>query len=144
MIETELKAGDIFTWKNYPMYIKEFKQQRWLLYLDNQSVEAVAYQITTTTQYGHYEAGGDRRNNNFFKTPAGVGGLVMDSIVDLTLCFETIPETLLNDRKADIEKRGSLTREYADKLVRHIKADRHIIPVMKKDIFSYLRDAGFM
>jgi len=28
MIDEELKAGDIFTWKNYPYFFKEFKSQR--------------------------------------------------------------------------------------------------------------------
>ena len=41
MIEAALKAGDVFTWQNYPLYIDEFKSQRWLLYLGNQSLEAV-------------------------------------------------------------------------------------------------------
>jgi hypothetical protein len=96
MTEAALQAGDIFTWKNYPLYMDEFKSQRWLLYLGNQSLEAIVYQVSTTTQYRHYEAGGNRLNNNFFKIPAGIGGLVMDSILDLTAFFERIPESLLN------------------------------------------------
>ena len=46
MIEVNLKAGDVFTWQNYPLYMDEFKSQRWLLYLGNQSLEAIVYQIT--------------------------------------------------------------------------------------------------
>jgi hypothetical protein len=141
--ETGLKAGDVFTWHNYPLYMDEFKAQRWLLYLGNQSIEAVIYQITTTTKFYHYEDGGNRVNNNFFKIPSGTGGLVRDSIVDLTAFFERISEKLINNCKNDIEKKGSLNQDYVNKLVSHIKKDRHIIQIVKKDIFSYLKDAGF-
>ncbi|MDR1232609.1 MAG: hypothetical protein LBK61_14555 [Spirochaetaceae bacterium] len=143
MIEIELKAGDIFTWQNYPLYMDEFKAQRWFLYLGNQAIEAIVYQITTTTQYYHYETGGNRMNNNFFRIPSKTGGLTRDSIVDLTLFFEKIPEEFLNEHKADIEKKGSLNQDYVNKLVTHIKNDRHITRIEKKDIFGYLKEAGF-
>jgi hypothetical protein len=142
-MEAGLKAGDIFTWQNYPLYMHEFKSQRWLLYLGNQSLEAIIYQITTTTQYYHYEAGGDRLHNNFFKIPAGIGGLTRDSILDMTAFFERIPEALLNKYKNDIEKQGSFNQDYVNRLVKHLKTDRHILPVIKKDIYGYLRDVGF-
>jgi hypothetical protein len=143
MIEAALQAGDIFTWKNYPLYMDEFKSQRWLLYLGNQSLEAIVYQISTTTQYHHYETGGNRINNNFFKIPAGIGGLVMNSILDLTAFFERILESLLNKCKADIEKKGAFNQDYVNKLVNHLKKDRHISPMFKKDIYGYLRTAKF-
>jgi hypothetical protein len=108
MIEMALQAGDIFIWKNYPLYMDEFKSRRWLLYLGNQALEAMVYQITTTTQFHHYESGGNRLSHNFFKIPAGIGGLVMDSILDLTAFFERIPESLLNECKANIERQGGL------------------------------------
>jgi hypothetical protein len=143
MIEVGLKAGDIFTWQNYPLYMNEFKSRRWLLFLGNHSLEAVVYQITTTTQYYHYEAGGDRLQNNFFKIPAGIGGLARDSILDLTAFFERIPDALLNKCKADIEKQGAFNQDYVNRFVKHLKDDRHILPMFKKDIYGYLRDAGF-
>jgi hypothetical protein len=82
-------------------------------------------------------------NNNFFKIPSNAGGLTRDSIVDLTLFFEKISEKFLNDHKADIEKKGSLSQDYVNKLVKHIKDDRHIIGIEKKDIFGCLKAAGF-
>jgi hypothetical protein len=112
MIEAGLKAGDIFTWQNYPYFFKEFKPQRWLLYLGNNSIEAIVYQISTTTQYQHYN-------------------------------FELIPEADLNRCKADITKKGSLSQDYINKFVKHLKADRYIQTIAKKDIYRYLRDAGF-
>jgi hypothetical protein len=60
MIEVGLKAGDIFTWQNYPLFMNEFKSQRWLLYLGNQTIEALVYQVSTTTQLYHYQDGGSR------------------------------------------------------------------------------------
>jgi hypothetical protein len=143
MTEAGLKAGDIFTWQNYPLYMDEFKSRRWLLYLGNQSLEAVVYQITATTQFHHYETGGDRLQNNFFKIPAGIGGLARDSILDLTAFFERIPEALLNKCKSDIEKQGAFNQDYVNKFVKHLKDDRHILPMFKKDIYGYLKDAGF-
>ena len=143
MIETGLKAGDIFTWENYPLYTDELKDRRWLLYLGNRSIEAVVYEITTTTQYHYYEAGGSRIGNNYFRLPARTGGLEKESVLDLTLYFESIPECLMNKRKEDIEKKGSLSQDYVNKFVKHLKKDRHIIPVVKKDICGYLREAGF-
>jgi hypothetical protein len=102
MIEAALQAGDIFTWKNYPLYMNEFK------------------------------------------IPAGTGGLVTDSILDLTAFFERIPESLLNSYKADIEKKGAFDQDYVNKLVNHLKKDKYIPPIVKKDIYSYLRVAKFV
>jgi hypothetical protein len=143
MIESVLQAGDIFTWKNYPLYMDEFKSRRWLLYLGNQALEAMVYQITTTTQFHHYERGGNRTNHNFFKIPAGIGGLAADSILDLTAFFERIPESLLTRCKEDIERKGAFNQDYVNKLVNHLKKDKHILPMFKKDIYSYLKAAKF-
>jgi hypothetical protein len=143
MIDAALQAGDIFIWKNYPLFMHEFKSQRWLLYLGHQSLDAMVYQITTTTQFRHYEPGGNRLHHNFFKIPAGIGGLVMDSILDLTAFFERIPEALLNKYNEDIERKGAFNQDYVNKLVNHLKKDRHILPMFKKDIYGYLRAAGF-
>jgi len=142
MIEVELKAGDVFTWKNYPYFFMEFKPQRWLLYLGNNSIEAIIYQITTTTQYQHYSQEGNRKNNNFFEIPAGMGGLKEKSILDLSF-FESISETDLNRCKSDITKKGTLPQAYINKFVTHLKNDRHIQTIVKKDIYRYLREAGF-
>ena len=142
MIDIALKAGDIFTWQNYPYFFKEFKPQRWLLYLGNNSIEAIIYQISTTTQYQHYTQDGKRKNNNFFELPAGMGGLEEKSILDLSF-FEPIPELDLNRCKADINKRGSLSQDYINKFVKHLKHDRYIQTIVKKDIYRYLQDAGF-
>jgi len=143
MIEAELKAGDIFTWQNYPLFMDKQKSQRWLLYLGNNTIQAIVYQISTTTQYQHYTEGGNRTKHNFFSIPAGVGGLVKDSIVDLTKDFEQIPEILFNKFKADIEKTGSLNQDYVNRFVKFLKIDRHIPNIIKKDIYRYLQDAGF-
>ena len=121
MIEAGLKAGDVFTWQNYPLFMNEFKSQRWLLYLGNQSLEAIVYQITTTTQYHHYEADGNRLKNNFFKITAGIGGLPRDSILDLTAFFERISKALLNKCKADIEKQGSFNQDYVNRIYKALK-----------------------
>ena len=143
MIEAGLKAGDIFTWQNYPLHFDEFKPRRWFLYLGNNIVEAIVYQITTTTQYHHYTDGGNRTKNNYFKIPAKMGGLEQESILDLTAFFEPVPESLFNKFKKDIEKKGTLSQDYINKFVNHLKKDRHIIPLIKKDIYGYLRKAGF-
>jgi len=58
-----------------PNFFKKFKSQRWLLYLGNNTIEAIVYQISTTTQYQHYNQDGDRKRNNYFELPAGMGGL---------------------------------------------------------------------
>jgi hypothetical protein len=142
MLEVELKAGDIFTWQNYPLFESEAKSQRWFLYLGNQTIEAIVYQITTTTQYQHYNKGGDRTKNNYFMIPAGMGGLTKESILDLNF-FESISESVINKFKADIGKTGSLNQDYVNKFVKHLKIDSHIITRVKKDIYGYLRDAGF-
>jgi hypothetical protein len=142
MMDIALKAGDIFTWQNYPYFFKEFKPQRWLLYLGNNTVEAIIYQISTTTQYQHYAQDGNRKKNNFFELPAGMGGLEENSILDLSF-FESIPESDLNKCKADITKKGTLSQDYINKFVKHLKNDRHILTIVKKDIYNYLRDAGF-
>lgn len=142
MLEIELKAGDIFTWQNYPLFMEEFKSQRWLLYLGHNSIQALVYQISTTTQYRHYIDGGGRTGHNYFKIPAGIGGLTAESILDLYF-FDPIPEALLNKNKADIEKKGSLTQDYINKFVNHLKKDKRIPNIIKKDIHCYLRNAGF-
>jgi len=143
MIDVDLKAGDIFSWQNYPLYMDEFKSQRWLLYLGNNTVDAIVYQISTTTQYQYYTEGGSRVKNNYFKIPAGMGGLPKESILDMTRFFEFVPEKLINKCKADITKTGKLNQDYINKFVNHLKKDQYIRPVFKKDIFRYLRDAGF-
>jgi len=143
MTELGLKAGDVFTWQNYPLFMDEFKSRRWLLYLGTQSLESFVYQITTTTQYHHYKEGGSRIKNNHFMIPAGVGGLEQESVLDLTQFFERVPEALVNKCRTDIEKKGSFTQDYVNKFVKHLKDDRHIIPIFKKDIYGYLRSAGF-
>ena len=141
MIETGLKAGDIFTWENYPLSMDVLKS-RWFLYLGNRAMDAVVYQITTTTQLQHYAEGGNRAKHNHFKIPVGIGGLERESVLDLRM-FEEIPESLINEHKADIEKKGSLNQDYANKFVNHLKRDRHILTVIKKDICRYLVEAGF-
>ena len=139
----DLKAGDIFTWENYPFYNNEKKDRRWFLFLGHRALEAIVYQVTTTTQYNHYQSNGNRAKNNFFKINAGEGGLIEDSIVDLTTYFERIPEKLFEDFKIDIEKKGTLNQECINKLVKHIKDDKHIPIIEKKDIYGYLQNAGF-
>jgi hypothetical protein len=142
MIEVDLKAGDIFSWKNYPYFFNEFKSQRWLLYLGNNSIEAIIYQISTTTQYQHYNSEGKRKDNNYFELPAGMGGLEEISILDLSF-FERIPESDINKCKDDICKKGSLTQDYVNKFVKHLNKDRFIPKIVKRDICGYLREAGF-
>jgi hypothetical protein len=142
MIEIDLKAGDIYTWQNYPLSMDKAKPQRWFLYLGYQSIDAVVYHITTTTQYQHYNRDGNRNKNNFFKIPAGMGGLPKESILDLSF-FEIVREALLNKSKADIGKTGTLSQDYVNKFLKHLKIDRHIINKVKKDICGYLRNAGF-
>jgi hypothetical protein len=139
----DLKAGDIFTWENYPLFVTEQKKRRWFLFLGVRALEAIVYQVTTTTQYEHYKGNGSRVNNNFFKINAGVGGLLEESIVDLTTYFEKIPVKIFEDNKSDIEKKGTLNQDWINKLVKHITADRQIPKMEKKDIYGYLRDAGF-
>jgi hypothetical protein len=139
----DLKAGDVFTWENYPLFVNEQKDRRWFLFLGHRALESIVYQVTTTTQYEHYKEGGNRTKSNFFKIDAGVGGLIEDSIVDLTTYFERIPEQLINDCKSDIEKKGTLSQDWINKLVKHIKDDKHIPNIEKKDIYGYLRDVGF-
>jgi len=71
-----------------------------------------------------------------------MGGLEEKSILDFSF-FERIPEADLNKYKADITKKGSLSQDYINKLVKHLKTDRHIQNITKKDIYRYLQDAGY-
>jgi len=142
MIEVDLKAGDIFTWENYPLFMDKSKPRRWLLYLGNNTIQAIVYEISTTTKYQHYNQDGSRKNNNYFELPAKMGGLEEKSILDLSF-FEQIPESDFNRCKADISKKGTLTQDYINKFVKHLKIDRHIPNIVKKDINGYLKEAGF-
>jgi hypothetical protein len=137
-----LKTGDIFKWDKYPLYVNELKD-RWLLYLGNQSIEAMVYQITTTTKYEHYEDRGDRTKNNYFRISKGIGGLEQDSIVDFTKYFEIIPESIINNCVTDIHKKGSLNQDNINRVVKHIKNDKNIQTKIKKDIYKYLRESKF-
>jgi hypothetical protein len=62
--------------------------------------------------------------------------------VDLRF-FENIPESLVNRHKTDIEKKGTLNQDYVNKFAKHLKTDKYIIPMIKKDIYGYLKNAGF-
>jgi hypothetical protein len=139
----DLKAGDVFRWENYPLFNIKQKERRWFLFLGHRALEAIVYQVTTTTQYEYYQEAGSRTKNNYFKINAGVGGLIEDSIIDLTTYFERIPYKLFEDYKSNINKKGSLNQDWINKLVKHIKIDRQIPNIEKKDIYGYLRDAGF-
>ena len=138
----DLKAGDIFTWENYPIYFDNQKERRWFLFLGYRAIEAIVYQVTTTTQYEYYKENGKRVKHNFFLINAGAGGLIEDSILDFS-SYEQIPEKVFNDCISDIEKKGSLNQDCINKLVKHLKDDRHIPKIEKKDIFGYLQNAGF-
>ena len=138
----DLKAGDIFTWENYPIYFDNQKERRWFLFLGYRAIEAIVYQVTTTTQYEHYKENGKRVKHNFFLINAGAGGLIEDSILDFS-SYEQIPEKVFNDCISDIEKKGSLNQDCINKLVKHLKDDRHIPKIEKRDIFGYLQNAGF-
>ena len=142
MLEVELKAGDIFAWQNYPLFMKEFKSQRWLLFLGCNSVQAIVYQISTTTQYRHYIEDGGRTRHNYFKIPAGMGGLTVESILDFYF-FEYVHEALLNQCKAEIKKTGSLNQDNINRFIKCLKKDTHISKIIKRDISGYLSDAGF-
>jgi hypothetical protein len=144
VLEIELKAGDIFIWNKYPIYFNEFKDRRWFLFLGYQTLEAIVYQVTTTTQLQRYTTDGNRTGNNFFKIRAGIGGLITDSIVDLTTYFERVPEYLFNQSKSDIEKQGNLNQEHINILIKHLKKDSGIPPIIKKDIYRYLKEAHFI
>ena len=139
----DLQAGDIFTWEDYPLFDHKQKERRWFLFLGHRVLDAIVYQVTTTTQYTHYQEKGKRAQHNFFKIDAGVGGLPENSIVDLTSYFERIPVKLIDDHKTAIEKKGTLNQDWVNKLIKHIKADKHIPNIEKKDIYGYLRNAGF-
>jgi hypothetical protein len=139
----ELKAGDIFTWDNYPFFEHEEKIKRWFLFLGYQSIEAMVFQITATTKLHYYNQGNKRANHNFFKLPANAGGLEQDSIIDLTLYFEKRQCKDFTDYQSDIQKQGTLKQDQINSLVRCIKNDKKIPRIVKRDIFGYLREAGF-
>ena len=138
-----LKAGDVFTWDNYPFFEHEEKVKRWFLFLGYQSLEAMVFQITTTTKLHYYQQGNKRINHNFFRLPANTGGLEQDSIIDLTLYFEKRTAKDFTDYQLDINKQGTLKQDQINTLVRCIKNDKKISQIIKKDIYSYLRDSGF-
>jgi hypothetical protein len=145
MIDTslELKAGDVFTWEKYPMFEHEEKDRRWFIFLGNDTFQCLVYEVTTTTKLEYYTSGGMRSANNYFKIAAGIAGLALDSIVDLTKYFEPLPESLVNSCKDAITKQGKLPQDTVNTLVRHIKNDKNIANIIKKDIYRYLQDAGF-
>jgi hypothetical protein len=140
-----LKPVDVFTWENYPIVLDTAKDRRWVLYLGCCNIEDCIYSITTTTQYHYYEKGGKRSNNNFFRLTAGIGGLEQDSIVDLTLYFNSgkISHTIVNNTKGDFLIKGKLPQENVNTLVRKIKDDDDIINMVKKLLYQYFRDAGY-
>lgn len=140
---SDLKAGDIFTWENYPLFDYEQRDRRWFLFLGFRALEAIVYQVTTTTKHEHYQGDGNRKGNNFFIINKGIGGLTCDSVVDLTRYFEEVQVKLFEDHKDNIDKKGSLNQDWINKLIKHIKLDKNIINIVKKDIYGYLRDAGF-
>lgn len=139
----DLKAGNVFTWENYPLVVHEQKERRWFIFLGFRALDTIVYQITTTTQYSYYTEGGSRIKNNFFQIDAGTGGFPAASIVDLTLYFEEVHEKVIADYMSDITVQGLLPQNWINKLVKHVKIDRHIPTIKKKDIYQYLRNAGF-
>jgi hypothetical protein len=138
-----LKAGDIFTWDKYPFFEHEEKIRRWFLFLGYQSIEAMVFQITTTTKLHYYQQGNKRANHNFFRLPAKTGGLEQDSIIDLTIYFKKRQGKDFTDKKSNNQKQGTLKQDQINTLVRCIKNDKNISQKTKKDIYGYLRDAGF-
>ncbi|GHT51460.1 hypothetical protein FACS1894102_7380 [Spirochaetia bacterium] len=139
----DLKAGDVFTWEKYPMFEHEEKDRRWFIFLGNNSLQCLVYEVTATTKLEYYATGGVRSANNHFKISAGIAGLTLDSIIDLTKYFNQIPENLVNSCKDAIKKQGKLPQDTINTLVRHIKNDKDIPNIIKKDIYRYLQDAGF-
>jgi len=138
-----LKAGDVFQWENYPLFEHEPKNRRWFLFLGNQSLEGIVYEITTTTQYQHYEKTGKRHGHNYFTIQAGIAGLIVDSVVDITQYFDQLPEAVMNSDKENIKKTGTLPQDVVHTLVRHIKESKNIPQIVKRDIYGYLKEAGF-
>jgi hypothetical protein len=139
----DLKAGDVFVWKNYPLADHKDKEQRWFLYLGKNIFDELVYEITTTTQERHYVAGGSRVTNNFFRLPAGMGGLDRESVVDITQYFEKVPLKVFVHDNEKMEVKGKLTQSFADILLSHIKIAKNIAAVVKKDIYRCFVDAGF-
>jgi hypothetical protein len=45
--------------------------------------------------------------------------------------------------KTDISKKGSLTQDFINRFVKHLTKDKYIPKIIKKDIYGYLRNAGF-
>jgi len=116
-----LKAGDIFTWDSYPFFEHEEKTRRWFLFLGCQSVEAIVFQITTTTKLHYYQRGNKRENHNFFKLPANAGGLEQESIIDLTLYFEKRQEKDFTDyQSADFVALEHLKRKHLSIRTKHL------------------------
>jgi hypothetical protein len=138
----ELKAGDVFTWENYPFYADREKPRRWFIFLGRNKLNALVYHATATTQLQYYEKGARRAGHNFFKLAAGAAGLSSDSIIDLTH-FADMPEADFIKYISDIQKKGTLKQDDVNRLVKCIKIDGAISGIIKKDVYRYLRDAKF-
>jgi hypothetical protein len=140
-----LKPGDIFLWDNCP-----FREQtnsplkkRWFILLGFFKIEKQVFIVTTTTRFEHYGPGNPRQNNVYFKLPAGAGGLVRDSIVDLTQDFQDIYLHDLEKGKDAISKEGTLSQDNINTLTNNIEKARNIPKIIKRKIYECLRESGF-
>lgn len=137
---TELKAGDVFTWENYPL-AENIKSKRWFVFLGYNRLNAVYYEVTATTQLHYYAANGSRIHNSYFRIPAGVGGLTDDSVLDIDQWFEDLPESVMKQYENDIARQGELPKDYTNKLVKCVNQSKRIPSIVKKIFLDiYRRD----
>lgn len=136
----ELKAGDVFTWENYPL-ADNIKSRRWFVFLGYNHLNAIYYEVTATTQLQYYTENGSRARNSYLRIPSGIGGLPEDSIIDIDQWFEDLPEGVMKQYKNDIAKQGRLPKEYISKLEKCVNESRRLPKIIKKDINMYLQES---
>ncbi|MDR1466668.1 MAG: hypothetical protein LBI40_03520 [Treponema sp.] len=140
-----LRAGDVLSWNDCPFRAKKDEplKKRWFIVLGYFTIEEQIFVVTTTTRQEHYGVGKPRESHVYFRLPAGSGGLIQDSIVDLSQDFQEIHLSGLERSKSDIIKEGTLKQETVNTLVKHLEKTNRISKIVKKRIYECLKDVGF-
>lgn len=142
--------GNVFIWNNFPDIRDPSSniKPRWFIYLGKTSIFAspvIFYCATFTKKTGHetsYRAGGDRSNHITIELPKGEGGLVEDSILDLTSNFYDKEKERIDECQSDISLQGSLNESRMRQIYKNILLCPTIPKMMKIDIYNSLNLAG--
>jgi hypothetical protein len=143
----QFSVGDIFCWDNFPDIADQTSKikPRLFIYLGKTSsfqTPVILYICTTTTQCQHYESGEDRFTNSFIRLPKGEGGLLYDSILDLTMSFYDMELGRIDSCASDIRTIGHLKSDRLRQIYKEIVSSRRISKMQKRDIRDCFSNAG--